>query len=62
MNRYQILETIHDMAHHQGHYNRLHNYLTDLEDNNEAKYNEIMKELERQNFKDVLDLIMYIEQ
>ena len=58
MKREEIMETIKSLASSQGLYSRLYRDLMELD---EEKYNEVMTELESQNFKDGIDLIMYIE-
>ena len=58
MKREEIMETIKSLASSQGLYGRLYRDLMALD---EEKYNEVMTELESQNFKDGVDLIMYIE-
>ena len=58
MKREEIMETIKSLASSQGLYSRLYRDLMALD---EEKYNEVMTELESQNFKDGVDLIMYIE-
>ena len=58
MKREEIMETIKILASSQGLYSRLYRDLMALD---EEKYNEVMTELESQDFKDGVDLIMYIE-
>lgn len=58
MKREEIMETIKTLASSQGLYSRLYRDLMELD---EEKYDEVMTELESQNFKDVVDLIMFIE-
>ena len=58
MKREEIMETIKSLASSQGFYGRLYRELMEL---NEDDYNKVMMELENQNFKDGLDLIMFIE-
>ena len=58
MKRDEILETIRSLAQSQGSYGRL---LSDLENMPKELYNTVMADLEAQNFKDAVDLIMYIE-
>lgn len=58
MKREEIMETIKTLASSQGLYSRLYRDLMELD---EEKYDEVMTELESQNFKDGVDLIMYIE-
>lgn len=56
MNKQEILEAIRNLALSQGFYGQLLDQIYDDETE------EILDELEAQNFKDVVDLIMYIEQ
>lgn len=56
MNREEIINSIKDLAKCQGFYSRLYDYI--LTDNSE----EFISELESQNFKDTIDLILYLEQ
>ena len=58
MKREEIMETIKTLASSQGLYSRLYRDLMALD---EDEYNEVMTELESQNFKDAVDLIMFIE-
>ena len=58
MKRDEILATIKDLAQSQGMYGRL---LSDLENMPQEMYNTIMADLEAQNFKDSVDLVLYIE-
>lgn len=57
MNREQIINTIRNLAKSQGFYGRLYEALCSSEED----YEEIMFMLERQNFKDDIDLIMFFE-
>lgn len=61
MKRKQILKTIADLARSQGFYGRLLMNLTNLQSNDPVKYEKAMSELEAQNFKDELELILYLE-
>ena len=58
MKREEIMETIKTLASSQGLYSRLYRDLMALD---EDKYDEIMTELESQNFQNAVDLIMYME-
>lgn len=58
MKRDGILETIKSLAQSQGMYGRL---LSDLQNMPQELYNTVMADLEAQNFKDAVDLVMYIE-
>ena len=57
MNKEQILNSIKTMAASQGFYGRLYERLTDGSD----EANESMDMLESQNFKDIVDLVLFIE-
>ena len=58
MNRTQIMGTFKMLAKSQGFYGRL---LRDIYELSVGAYDELMEELEAQNFSDAVDLIMYIE-
>ena len=61
MNREQIMETIRQLAHSQGSYSRFYRDLCEMRDNEPERFNEAMTMLEEKNFKDAVDLIMYLE-
>ena len=58
MKRDEILETIRSLAQSQGSYGRL---LQDLENMPKELSKAILTDLEAQNFKDAVDLVLYIE-
>lgn len=58
MKREEIMETIKSLAGSQGLYGRLYRDLMELD---EDEYKQVMLELESQNFKDEVDLVMFIE-
>jgi hypothetical protein len=58
MKREEILNTFRQLAQGQGFYGRL---LNSLEEANEESRESFLKELEGQNFKDPVDLVLYIE-
>lgn len=58
MKREEIMETIKSLASSQGLYGRLYRDLMELD---EDEYDEVMTELESQNFNDGVDLVMFIE-
>lgn len=58
MKREEIMETIKSLAGSQGFCGRLYRDLMKLD---EDEYDEVMAELESQNFKDGVDLVMFIE-
>lgn len=53
-----ILNAIRKLASSQGFYGRLYRDLMELD---EDEYEQVMLELESQNFKDEVDLVMFIE-
>ena len=58
MKREEIMETIHNLAKSQGYYGRLLEQIKDLDSED---YEIIMHTLESQNFKEPLDLVLYLE-
>lgn len=58
MKRDEIMKTIRSLAQSQGFYGRL---LADIEDLSEERYDEVMTQLEAQNFKDSVDLVLFLE-
>ena len=58
MKEKEILETFRQLAKSQGMYGRL---LASIEDMPEDNYRELVDILEAQNFKDPVDLILYVE-
>ena len=58
MEREEIMEKIKSLASSQGLYGRLYRDLMELD---EDEYEQVMLELESQNFKDEVDLVMFIE-
>lgn len=61
MNREQIMETIRQLAHSQGSYSRFYRDLCKMRDNEPERFDEAMTMLEEKNFKDTVDLVMYLE-
>lgn len=59
MKRNEILEVIKMLAASQGFYGRLYNTIMSLDIEN---FELVMSELEEQNFKTSLDLVLYLEQ
>ena len=61
MKMYEILESIKALAGSQGFYGRLYHQIMDYKKNNPAVYKKLAKELEAQNFKDTVDMVLYFE-
>ena len=56
-----IIETIKMLAASQGFYGRLYKQLRELYNCDPEAYEEVKNELESQNFKDGVDMILYFE-
>lgn len=56
-----IREAIKQLAKSHGSYGRLDARLDELQAEDPDKYDEVMQELDAQNFKDMVDLVMYLE-
>lgn len=61
MKRQEILEAIRLLARAQGFYGRLYERLLETQQEDYDTYDEFMQALERLDFKDSLDLVMYLE-
>lgn len=57
MNKQKILETVKSLANSQRFYKELYEHLTD----NTEESEEYLNMLEKKNFKDIIDLILYFE-
>lgn len=61
MKEKEILQALQNLAAQQGFYSRLYSQLMELKETSAEKYQEIIAELEAQNFTDAVDLILYLE-
>lgn len=61
MNREQILACIDELSKSKGFYSRLKNALNTGREEMPNEYEKFMRELEEQNFKDAVDLVLYLE-
>lgn len=61
MNIIEIIEVIQLLSHSQGFYGRLLERILDAKANDPDSFEGIKKELESQNFKDSVDVVMYFE-
>lgn len=61
MDREAILGAIADLARSQGFYGRLLRAIEEVREEDEARYEELMKTLEAQNFGDTVDMVLYFE-
>lgn len=55
------MEALLELSKSQGTYTRLVNQLLDLRETDPQAYDDYMSVLEKLNFKDVVDLILYLE-
>lgn len=62
MKRDEIIDTIASLANSQGFYGRLLRNLIELKQEYPETYEETMESLEAKNFKDTLDLVMFLEE
>lgn len=61
MKRNEIMSAIKGLAKSQGFYGRMYSYLSEQETNEPDVFDRNMRVLEAQNFKDVVDLVFYLE-
>ena len=61
MNREQIMEAIRQLAHSQGSYTRFYRDLCEMRENEPERFNKAMTMLEEKKFKDIVDLVLYLE-
>ena len=57
----EIMNFIYSMSDSQGFYSRLWFTLCTMEQNDPERFKEISRVLEEQNFKDPVDLVLYLE-
>ena len=57
----EIMDVIKGLAMSQGFYGRLLRALEELKNEDVHKYQDVVLELEGQNFKDPIDVVMYFE-
>lgn len=56
-----IMNVIVDLSFSQGFYGRLYRDIMELKSNSPSDYDLLVEELEGQNFKDALDVVLYFE-
>lgn len=57
----QIMAAIRSLAQSQGYYGRLYNYYQELQANDPDKWEAVKENLEKQNFGDTLDMVLFFE-
>ena len=61
MNREQIMEAIRQLAHSQGTYARFYRDLCEMREEDPERFDKAMTMLEEKSFKDIVDLVLYLE-
>ena len=61
MNREQIMEAIKQLAQSQGTYSRFYRDLCEMREEDPERFDKAMTMLEEKKFKDIVDLILYLE-
>lgn len=61
MNREDILNAITELSYSQGFYGRLLRDIMEIKHEDEDQYEDLMAELEAQNFSDAVDMILFFE-
>ena len=61
MNREDILNAITELSYSQGFYGRLLRDIMEIKHEDEDQYEDLMAELEAQNFSDTLDMVLFFE-
>lgn len=61
MNREQIMDAIRQLAESQGYYGRFLQHLQTMQEEEPERFDYTMGVLEEQNFKDTLDLVLFLE-
>jgi hypothetical protein len=56
-----ILGIIEDLSRSQGFYGRLYERLLELQEEGGENWDNVVETFERQNFKDTLDLVLFLE-
>ena len=61
MNREQIMEAIRQLAQCQGTYARFYRDLCEMREEDPERFDKAMSMLEEKKFKDIVDLVLYLE-
>lgn len=57
----QVIEVIQNLAHSQGFYSRMYERILYLKENEPESFETFKNEVEAQNFKDPVDVVLYFE-
>ena len=61
MNVLQVIDVIRDLAHSQGFYSRMYERILYLHENEPESFETFKNEVEAQNFKDPVDVVLFFE-
>ena len=61
MNVLQVIDVIRDLAHSQGFYSRMYQRILELKRTDPECFENFKNEVEAQNFKDPIDVVMFFE-
>jgi hypothetical protein len=61
MKEREILSAIRDLAKSQGYYSRMYRQILEAKENDPYEYLAWIQDLEREEFKDIIDLMMHLE-
>ena len=61
MNVLQVIDVIRDLAHSQGFYSRMYQRILEMYGTEPESFESFRREVEAQNFKDPLDVVMFFE-
>ena len=61
MNVIQVIDVIRELSHSQGFYSRMYERILELHRNDPECFESFKREVEAQNFKDPVDVVLYFE-
>ena len=61
MNVIQVIDVIRELSHSQGFYSRMYERILELHRNDPECFENFKREVEAQNFKDPVDVVLYFE-
>ena len=61
MNVIQVIDVIRELSHSQGFYSRMYERILELHRNDPECFEDFKREVEAQNFKDPVDVVLYFE-
>lgn len=61
MNVIQVIDVIRELSHSQGFYSRMYERILEIQRNEPECFENFKREVEAQNFKDSVDVVLYFE-